>query len=92
MTSKELEKYIGKYVSFDVDDLAYLPLPKIVERKHSLNNNHHFEGILCTNTGTRSHFSLNTEMGGVAILDKDIPFIEHFKVKEELFEMWKENK
>ena len=81
MTSKELSKYIGKYVSFDVDDLAYLPLPKI-EEKDMRNNNHHFEGILCANTGTRSHFSLDTEFGGVAILDKDIPFIENFKVKE----------
>ena len=81
MTSKELSKYIGKYVSFDVDDLAYLPLPKI-KGKDMRNNNHHFEGILCTNTGARSHFGLDTEMGGVAILDKDIPFIENFKVKE----------
>lgn len=79
MTSKELSKYIGKCVSFDVDDLAYLPLPKITEEK---NNNNHFEGILCVNTGTRSHFSLNTEVGSVAILDKDVPFIENFKMKE----------
>lgn len=82
MTSKELSKYIGKYVSFDVDNLAYLPLPKIVEGKDMRDIDHHFEGILCTNTGTRSHFSLDTEAGGVAILDKDIPFIENFKVKE----------
>lgn len=27
MTSKELEKYLGKYVSFDVNELAYLPTP-----------------------------------------------------------------
>ena len=82
MTSKELSKYIGKYVLFDVDDLAYLPLPKIVEGKDLRDNNHHFEGVLRTNTGMRSHFKLDTEMGGVAILDKDIPFIENFKVKE----------
>ena len=81
MTSKELSKYIGKYVSFDVDDLAYLPLPK-VEGKNMRDNNHHFEGLLKTNNGIRSHFSLDTETGGVAILDKDIPFIENFKVKE----------
>jgi len=81
MTSKELSKYIGKYVSFDVDDLAYLPLPKI-EGKDWRDNNQHFEGILCTNTGCRSHFGLETEMGGIAILDKDIPFIENFKIKE----------
>ena len=82
MTSKELSKYIGKYVSFDVDDLAYLPLPKIVEGKDMQDNKHHFEGILCVNTGTRSHFGLDTEFGSVAILDKDIPFIENFIAKE----------
>ena len=81
MTSKKLSKYIGKYVLFDVDDLAYLPLPKI-EGKDMRDNNHHFEGILQTNTGTRSHFRLETELGGIAILDKDIPFIENFKVKK----------
>lgn len=84
MTSKELEKYIGKYVSFDIDSLAYLPSPKIIEGKDMRNNNNHYEGILCSNTGTRSHFCLDTELGGVAILDKDIPFIEHFSIKEVL--------
>lgn len=81
MTTKELKKYIGKYVSFDVDELAYLSLPK-VKGIDMRDNNHHFEGILETNNGSRSHFGLNTEFGGVAILDKDIPFIENFKVKE----------
>ena len=81
MTSKELSKYIGKYVSFDIDGLAYLPLPKI-EGIDMRDVNHHCEGILCTNTGMRSHFALDTEFGGIAILDKDIPFIENFKVRE----------
>jgi hypothetical protein len=34
----------------------------------------------------RSHFALDTEFGGIAILDKDIPFIENFKVKESKYE------
>lgn len=82
MTSNELKKYLGEYVSFEINDLAFLPKPE-VEGKDMRDNNHHIEGILCANTGARSHFRLDTELGGVAILDYTIPFIENFKVIKE---------
>ena len=91
MTTNELKKYIGKHVSFDVDDLAYLPLPKITKEKDMRNNNHHFEGILTFQEGSplcRSHFGLDVfweeknEYVSIGILDSDIPFIENFKIKE----------
>ena len=82
MTSKELQKYIGYKVSFDINDAAYLPLPK-VEGEDLRDNNHHLEGVLLNNNGSRSHFSIILENGdGCASRDADIPYIENFKVLE----------
>ena len=84
MTSKELEKYIGKYVSFDIDENAYLPTTKS-EGKNTVN---YYEGILRTNNGILSHFALDfynehtKQWEGIAIRDYTIPYIEHFKIKE----------
>ena len=82
MTSKELQKYIGYKVSFDINDAAYLPLPK-VEGEDLRDNNHHLEGVLLNSNGSRSHFSIILENGdGCAIRDADIPYIENFKILE----------
>lgn len=80
MTSKELQKYIGYKVSFNINDAAYLPLPE-VKGKDLRNNDHHLEGVLLNNNGTYSHFSIIFENGdSYAIRDEDIPYIENFKV------------
>lgn len=88
MTSKELQKYIGYKVSFDIDDAAYLPLPKI-EGEDLRNNNHHLEGLLFYIVGgpyCRSHFGLIVQyehgVTTIGIRDVDIPYIENFKVLE----------
>lgn len=86
MTSKELQKYIGYKVSFDINDAAYLPLPK-VEGEDLRDNNHHLEGVLLNNNGSRSHFSIILENGdSCGIRDADIPYIENFKVLENCHE------
>ena len=83
MTSKELSKYIGKYVSFEVDDLAYLPAPEVIGEEDMRDRSNHFEGYLEVNTGLRSHFALDNGCGGIAIRDVEIPFIKNFKVMED---------
>lgn len=87
MNEKELAKYLGKYVSFTINENAYLPAPK-VEGKDMCDVGNHYEGILRANDGILSHFALDfynehtKQWEGIAIRDYTIPYIENFKVKE----------
>ncbi len=87
MTSKELEKYLGKYVSFTINKNAFLPAPNI-KGKDTRNRSYHHEGILRRNNGLISHFALDFfnewtgQFEGIAIRDDSIPFIENFEVKD----------
>ena len=88
MTSKELEKYLGKYVSFTINECAFLPAPT-VEGEDLRDNNHHMGGKLVRNNGILSHFALDfynedtKQIEGIAIRDDTIPYIENFKVIDE---------
>ena len=87
MSEEELAKYLGKYVSFTINENAFLPASK-VEGKDMRDMNHHCEGILRTNDGILSHFALDfynewtKQWESIAIRDYTIPYIENFKVKE----------
>jgi len=87
MTSKELEKYLGKYISFTINECAYLPAPK-VEGKDTRDTDKHYEGKLRRNNGILSHFALDLyneetkQIEGIAIRDYTIPYIENLVVKE----------
>ena len=71
MTLKELEKYVGHYVSFDY---AYVPAqwnnPDVDTRTH-------IEGTLKRNNGRLSHFSI--EEDSLALRDDDVGFIINFR-------------
>lgn len=87
MNEKELAKYLGKYVSFTINENAYLPAPK-VEGKDMRDIGNYYEGILMVNNGILSHFALDSyndyteQWEGIAIRDDTIPYIENFKIKE----------
>ena len=87
MTSKELEKYLGKYISFTINECAYLPAPE-VEGKDTRDNSKRCEGVLRRNNGILSHFALDfyneetKRIEGIAIRDYVIPYIENFEIKE----------
>lgn len=84
MSEKELAKYLGKYVSFTINENAFLPTTKSEEKDTS----NYYEGILRTNDGILSHFSLDIyneytkRWESIAIRDYTIPYIENFKIKE----------
>ena len=84
MSEKELAKYLGKYVSFTINENAYLPTTKSEDK----DTNNYYEGILRTNNGMLSHFALDfyneytKQWEGIAIRDDTIPYIENFKIKE----------
>ena len=84
MNEKELAKYLGKYVSFTINENAYLLTTKSEEK----DTTNYYEGILRTNDGILSHFALDfynehtKQWEGIAIRDYTIPYIENFKVKE----------
>lgn len=88
MTSKELEKYLNKHISFTVNELAYIPAPVIVKDKDTRNNSKHYEGILRKNNGLLSHFALDFfnewtgQFEGIAIRDDSIPYIENLIIME----------
>ena len=84
MNEKELSKYLGKYVSFTINENAFLPTTKSEDKDTS----NYYEGILITNNGMLSHFALEfyneytKQLESTAIKDDTIPYIENFKIKE----------
>lgn len=84
MSEKELAKYLGKYVSFTINENAFLPTTKSPEK----DTGNYYEGILITNNGMLSHFALEfyneytKQWESTAIKDDTIPYIENFKIKE----------
>lgn len=84
MTEEELTKYLGKYVSFTINENAFLPTTKSPDK----DTGNYYEGILRTNNGMLSHFALDAyneytkQWEGIAIRDDTIPYIENFKMKE----------
>ena len=80
----ELTRYLGKYVSFTINENAFLPAAKSPDK----DTGNYYEGILRTNDGILSHFALDIyneyieKWESIAIRDDTIPYIENFKMKE----------
>lgn len=73
MKLNDLEKYVGKYVSFDYAIIS----PK----GDNTDINNHIEGTLEKNTGRLSHYAIK-EHGGIALRDDFVGLIINFKVIE----------